>query len=92
MRNEEIQRVRRGLRLTQTEFAQLLGVAPITISCWERPTDKKRPGPWHVAILEAGRLAVDQPGDLEVDLAEVLAASGVARALYRLLLAAFDPL
>jgi len=36
MKPDEIKRIRESLLLTQKEFAQKLGVAKLSVSCWER--------------------------------------------------------
>lgn len=84
----EISAIRSQLGMTQVQLGLLLGVHSLTISKWER--DRLIPAPYHQAILETGLAAVkNQPG-IGAVVTSTLATSGVPRALYEMLRAAFD--
>lgn len=50
MTASEIKSVRDLLKLSQVQFAQLLGVHPITVSKWER--EEATPTPYQAALLK----------------------------------------
>ena len=52
MECKEIRWLRRALRLNQTEFAQLLGVHPVTVSRWETPGSGCSPNAYQSALMQ----------------------------------------
>lgn len=85
MNASEIRRIRKGLGLTQTELAQLLGVHSITVSKWELGT--ATPTSYQIGLLsEFGKAVMkDEVSDW---LKTTLVTAGVITALYLLLQAA----
>lgn len=88
MNPEAITAVRKSLRLTQDQFAQLLGVHSLTVSKWER--GKLRPTPYQAALMQSFDKATKRSPDLGDAIAAALVATGVGVALFYLLRAAFD--
>ncbi len=86
MNSEEIRTIREDLALTQTVFAQLLGVHPLTVSKWERgiaaPTD------YQLALLESFRDAHQNKPEIGEVVRKLLIGAGIGLALYYLLKAA----
>jgi DNA-binding XRE family transcriptional regulator len=83
---DDIRGVRERLRLTQTQFAQLLGVHPLTISKWERgvlvPSDHQ------VALMNSFGAAAERRANIGAVVAGLLVGAGVVAALYAILRAA----
>lgn len=78
----EIRNLRNQLGLNQVEFAQLMGVHPVTISKWER--DEAFPTPYQNALFDQFRQASRQE-EVRKTLRGVLVGAGVAVALALLL-------
>ena len=78
----EIQKLRKDLRLSQSEFGNLFGIHSMTVSKWER--DVLRPNPYQFAVMEEFRKASKTDSVAET-LSAVLIGAGVAAALYLLL-------
>jgi putative transcriptional regulator len=53
----EVKDTRQKLGLSQTEFAQIVGVHPITVSKWERGDVGSKPTPYHRALFTQFREA-----------------------------------
>jgi len=83
----EIAAVRGRLGLSQVQFAQLMGVHPLTVSRWERGL--LEPTPHQRAFLGSFNSAAAKRKSIGDDVAELLLSAGVAVALYTLLDAAF---
>ena len=84
----------RGLRkddlgLSQVQFAQLLGVHPMTVSKWEREKDALQVPPHQVAMMEAFRRGHKSQKDVGRAAGQALVTAGVMAALFLILLAAF---
>jgi transcriptional regulator with XRE-family HTH domain len=82
MQGAEIKSTRELLGLTQVQFAQLLGVHPITVSKWER--DVSPPTPYQNALFLQFQLAARNK-EITETLAGVLISMGVIVALALLL-------
>lgn len=83
----EIVRLRDALRLTQAQFATLLGVHSLTVSKWERGL--LAPSPYQVALMQSfERSRQRSPGVGEL-VGSVLLGAGLGAALYLLLEPAF---
>jgi transcriptional regulator with XRE-family HTH domain len=82
----EIFNVRTGLGLSQVQFAQLLGVHPLTVSKWERgllvPTHH------HLALIKAFSDANSARKGVGDQVASLLLTAGLVAALYVLFEAA----
>lgn len=74
--------IRKRLGLTQETLALLLGVHPITVSCWER--GKSSPNPWCAGLMEQFATIPDPEAVGRLAQAR-LVTDGLARALYELL-------
>ncbi len=84
----EVTTLRNALRLTQAQFATLLGVHALTVSKWER--GQLTPSPYHVALMQSfGRSQRREP-DVGALVGGALLAAGVGAALYLLLKPAFE--
>lgn len=83
----DIAQIRGNLGLTQAQFAQLLGVHPITVSRWEHGA--LAPNTHQTNLIASFRKAVQQDEDVGDKIAQALVGAGVALALYYLLKAAF---
>lgn len=77
-----IRRVRQSLGFTQGNFAQLLGVHPITVSKWER--DLALPTAWCGGLV-LQLATIPEPTSAGRVARARLAGDGVSRALYELL-------
>jgi len=75
-----------GLGLSQTQFAQLLGVHPITVSKWERGVGGG-PTPYQEAFIESFKRASQDKAAREA-IGTVLVGAGIVAAIYLLLKAA----
>jgi putative transcriptional regulator len=82
MNSSEIQSLRKQLGLNQVEFAQLMGVHPITVSKWEG--GKAAPTPYQNALFDQFREGAQQQ-DVRDTLKNVLIGAGVALAIALLL-------
>lgn len=84
MDQQAIRALRTTLRLSQVEFAQLVGAHPMTVSKWERGV--LEPKPFQVALLEqfSSSSAVQEPASLE-RLKALLAGAGAPAAIAWLL-------
>ena len=82
MQATEIKSTRESLGLTQAQFAQLLGVHPITVSKWER--DVSPPTPYQEALFQQFQLA-SKNKEITDTLAGVIIGMGVIAALALLL-------
>lgn len=87
MTRHEIVEIRRSLRMTQEQLAQLLGIHALTVSKWERGLSS--PTPHQEALLRAAAGAVRQRPDIGAVVAAALVGAGVGIALFQLLRAAF---
>jgi DNA-binding transcriptional regulator YiaG len=84
MTSVEIKNIRLQLGLNQVQFAQLMGVHPITVSKWE--TGATSPTDYQVAFLSQYRVAAKDK-KVRDDLKNVLIVAGVIAAVYLLLTA-----
>ena len=84
----EIASLRKSLRLTQEQFAQLLGVHSLTISKWERGV--LHPTPYQTALMHSFGKASQRKPELGEQIATALVVAGVGVALFYLLRAAFE--
>ncbi len=82
MESEEISGLRKKLGLNQVEFAQLVGVHPITVSKWER--DDAVPTPYQNALFDQFKTAA-KDRVVRNTLKSILIGAGVALALALLL-------
>jgi len=82
MNASEIRNLRDELGLNQVEFAQLMGVHPVTVSKWER--DEAFPTPYQNALFEQFGQASQQK-EVRDNLKGILIGAGVAVALALLL-------
>jgi putative transcriptional regulator len=87
MTPDELSRLRTALGLSQVQFAQLLGVHPLTVSKWERGL--LAPTPHQGALLGSFAKAKSKQKKVGEEVAELLLTAGVMVALYTLLNAAF---
>ena len=79
--------LRKTLGYTQQQLGAILGVHAMTVSSWEN--QRSKPPPHHTALMRAFDLAAQRdPNAAEMALTEITA-HGFARALYRLLSAAY---
>lgn len=83
----EILATRVDLNLTQAQFAQLLGVHPITVWKWEH--GGLVPSQHQAALIRSFRKAFQHDEDIGDQIGSALLGAGVAMALYYLLTAAF---
>lgn len=89
MSPDGISSLRGKLRLTQEQFAQLLGVHSLTVSKWERGV--LIPTPYQTALMHSfASAAHKQPTIGGPALASIMLGAGVAAALLILLKAALD--
>lgn len=82
MRGVDVKQTRRKLRLNQVEFAQLIGVHPITVSKWERGEAIPTP---HQTALFAEFNTASRDKEVRNTIRNVLISAGVALALALLL-------
>ena len=78
MNPSEITSIREALGLSQLQFAQLLGVHPVTVSKWER--DVASPTDYQAAFLSQFQLAVKNKIKSD-ELKNLLIVAGVIAAL-----------
>lgn len=84
----DILKARKDLKLSQTQFATLLGVHPVTVSNWER--GEAEPNPHQQALIQACLQAAEKrSADIGKLIASALIGAGVGMALFLLLEAAF---
>ncbi len=82
MSPSQIGQLRKRLKLSQRQFAQLFGVHPMTVSKWER--DEFPPNSYQQALLaEFSKSA--KAKEVNETLGAVLVGAGIAAALYLLL-------
>jgi putative transcriptional regulator len=84
MTSIEIRKIRLRLGLNQVQFAQLMGVHPITVSKWE--TGVTSPTDYQAAFLSQYKVAAKDK-KVRDDLKTVLIVAGVIAAVYLLLTA-----
>ena len=88
MNKTDIQNARKNLKLSQTQFASLLGVHPITVSNWER--GMAVPNAHQEALIQACLRAYKSgKSDIGKVISSTLIGAGVGTALFLLLKAAF---
>lgn len=80
---ESIIALRKSLKLTQQEFAQLFGVHHMTVSKWERGDLK--PSGYQLALMTEFREAVKKDGNIPSILSAMLVGSSITNALFMLL-------
>jgi len=79
----EVSALRTALRLTQGQFATLLGVHSLTVSKWERGV--LAPSPYQDALMQSFARSQARAPDVGTLAAGVLVGAGVGAALYLLL-------
>lgn len=84
----EVTALRDALRLTQAQFATLLGVHSLTVSKWER--GRLQPAPYQVALMQSFGRAQQREPNVGALIGGALLAAGVGAALYLLLRPAFE--
>jgi len=82
MKPTEIRSLRESFELSQINFAQLMGVHPITVSKWERGVSP--PTPYQMALLDQFQVAARIKGNRD-QLKGILIGMGIAMALALLL-------
>ncbi len=92
MEPEEIKELRKDLDISQSEFASLFDVHPMTVSKWERGV--LEPSGYQTALMEKFQKAINKK-DLKKSrfpggISGLIAGTGVVSALFFLLKAAFD--
>lgn len=80
---EDITALRKSLKLTQQEFAQLFGVHHMTASKWERGDLK--PNGYQLALMTEFQAAVKKDSNIPNILSAMLVGSSITKALYMLL-------
>ena len=85
MATQNIPKLRKDLHLNQTQFANLMGVHPITVSRWER--GKVAPTPYQEAFLNDFSKASHDESIRNI-IATVLITAGITAAILLLLKAA----
>jgi len=85
MTQAELKALREQLGLSQSQFAQLMGVHPMTVSKWERGA--AFPSPYQEGFFSQFQLAAKKP-NVQDDLKNILIVAGVIAAMYFLLQAA----
>jgi transcriptional regulator with XRE-family HTH domain len=88
MSSIEIQQLREDLGLTQSQFGQLLGIHPMTVSKWERANDPSEPNDYQVAMMEKFKEGTAKEVGIGAVVAAALVGLGVVTAVYLLLKAA----
>lgn len=61
----EIRNIRKRMNLTQSQFAQLIGVHSMTVSRWERPDAKAKPNNYQIQqlrMLDQGADTMNEDG------------------------------
>jgi transcriptional regulator with XRE-family HTH domain len=84
---ENIRRVRKALGLSQANFANLLGIQPVTVSKWERGVTS--PTLYQAELIKSFGKAVERKPSVSEMVAGLLVAGGIIVALSALLNAAF---
>jgi putative transcriptional regulator len=79
----DITKLRRDLKLTQLEFAQLFGVHHMTASKWER--GELKPSGYQLALMTEFRQGLKNDPNVANLLSAMLVGSSVTNALYMLL-------
>lgn len=80
MTAERIASIRRGLGLSQADFANLLGTHVMTVSKWERGI--AQPSPYQAALIEHfGTSAQQMEKSAQMELKTLLIGAGVIAAL-----------
>ncbi len=87
MTGPDIRKVREALKLTQAQFASLLGVHAITVSRWESAL--LSPTPYQMGLMEKFAEAARHKESKD-DIATILVTAGVVAALFLLLKLALD--
>lgn len=87
MTSDEIKGLRTELSLTQSQFAQLLGVHQLTVWKWEH--DKLQPQPYQAGLMQSFQKAAKASPDMGNMIANALVGAGIGMALFILLKAAF---
>ncbi len=85
MNGTEILQLRNRLDLTQPQFAQLMGVHPMTVSRWER--NELSPTPHQIAFMTAYKKGAEDKKVRE-EFGAVLIGAGIVAAVLLLLTAA----
>ena len=86
---QQIKKIRKSLKLTQAEFAQLFGVHAMTISKWERGC--LEPSPYQFALIREFKLAIKAGlPDLMLSFSERLVIHGPVNTLHFLLCLSFQ--
>lgn len=80
---DEITGLRKSLKLTQQEFAQLFGVHQMTASKWER--GELKPTGYQLALMTDFIQAVKNDSNVASLLSAMLVGSGITNALFMLL-------
>ena len=88
MTPSRIRNIRRGLGLTQPEFASLLHAHPLSVSKWE--TGRREPDDHQIALMKAFAKAPKRDEEFAETLKGLIAGAAVAVALYHVLKAALD--
>jgi DNA-binding transcriptional regulator YiaG len=84
MDRQKIANLRKSLKLSQTEFGQLVGAHAMTISKWERGL--LSPTAYQAALMEKFAVAAEsRSSDASVSVKRLLASSGAPAALVWLL-------
>ncbi|MBX2988036.1 MAG: helix-turn-helix domain-containing protein [Bdellovibrionaceae bacterium] len=79
----DITALRKALKLTQQEFAQLLGVHHMTASKWER--GELKPTGYQLALMTDFRQVVEKNDNIPSILSAMLVGSSITNALFILL-------
>ena len=79
---------REALGVSQSLFAQLMGVHPLTVSRWER--GKTNPRPLPMVLMRQCKYAARNRADIGERVKDSVASDGVPFALYEILKAACD--
>lgn len=85
MTPSEIRSLRTSLNLGQAEFAQMLGVHPMTVSRWERKEGPLSPTAYQEVLMKEFKTAVSKDKDVGNILKGILIGAGIAAAIYLLL-------
>lgn len=79
----EIANLRQNMGLSQTQFAQLFGIHPITVIRWEKGT--AIPTDYQKGLMESFKTANDKPEAKEVSLGAMIVTAGAIAVLAFLL-------
>ncbi|MDE2462670.1 MAG: helix-turn-helix domain-containing protein [Alphaproteobacteria bacterium] len=85
MTPNEIRSLRTHLNLGQAEFAQMLGVHPMTVSRWEREKGALSPTAYQEVLMKEFKTAVSKDKAVGDVLKGVLIGAGIAAAIFLLL-------